>query len=94
VRCAEPLKPSRAAAMVPMVTAMCIQVRKVRSLAKKVLGSIRMGVVLHRDSWSERGDSAVGVWGCRVRVWGFKVRELTVTMTVILSGDLQSEYED
>ena len=45
-RCAVPLNPSRAAAMVPMVTAMCSQVRKVLSLAKKVLGSIRMGVVL------------------------------------------------
>ena len=50
VRCAEPLKPSRAAAMVPMVTAMCIQVRKVLSLAKNVLGSIRMGVVLCENS--------------------------------------------
>ncbi len=58
MRCAEPLKPSRAAAMVPMVTAMCIHVRKVRSFAKKVLGSIRMGVVLHGDSWSECGNSS------------------------------------
>ena len=40
-----PANPSRAAAMEPMVTAMCSQERKVRSLAKKVLGSMRMGVV-------------------------------------------------
>jgi hypothetical protein len=32
----EPEKPSRAVAMEPMVTAMCSQERKVRSLAKKV----------------------------------------------------------
>ncbi len=32
--------------MVPMVTAMWSQVKKVRSLAKKVLGSTRIGVVL------------------------------------------------
>ena len=31
--------------MEPTVTAMCSQVRKVRSFAKKVLGSMRMGVV-------------------------------------------------
>ena len=31
--------------MEPMVMAMCSQDRKVRSLAKKVLGSMRMGVV-------------------------------------------------
>jgi len=84
VRCAEPLKPSRAAAMVPMVTAMCIHVRKVRSLAKKVLGSIRMGVVLHQsecgDSQSEHGDygdnesQSCRVWGFRLRVWGFTVK--------------------
>ena len=42
---ATPAKPSRAAAMEPMVTAMCSQERKVRSLAKNVLGSMRMGVV-------------------------------------------------
>ena len=42
---ATPAKPSSAAAMEPMVTAMCSQDRKVRSLAKKVLGSMRIGVV-------------------------------------------------
>ena len=40
-----PANPSRAAAMEPMVTAMCSQDRKVRSLAKKVLGSMRIGIV-------------------------------------------------
>ena len=35
--------------MVPTVTAMCSQVRKVRSLAKNVLGSMRMGVVLQGE---------------------------------------------
>ena len=34
--------------MEPMVMAMCSQDRKVRSLAKKVLGSMRMGVVRAR----------------------------------------------
>ena len=92
VRCAEPLKPSRAAAMVPMVTAMCIHVRKVLSLAKKVLGSIRMGVVLHGDSRSECGDSQSDcgvsecnqVWGLTVRVWGFTV--LVRGFTVLVWG--------
>ena len=32
--------------MEPMVTAMCIQLRNVRSLAKKVFGSIFMGIVV------------------------------------------------
>ena len=45
LRGAEPEKPSRAAPMEPMVTAMCSQDRKVRSLAKKVLGSMRCGMV-------------------------------------------------
>ena len=40
-----PANPSRAAAMEPIVTAMWSQDRKVRSLAKKVLGSMRIGVV-------------------------------------------------
>ena len=42
---AVPAKPSSAAAIEPTVMAMCSHDRKVRSLAKKVLGSIRMGVV-------------------------------------------------
>ena len=37
--------PRSAAEMDPRVTAMCSQARKVRSFAKKVLGSMRMGVV-------------------------------------------------
>ena len=45
LRGAEPEKPSSAAPMEPMVTAMCSQDRKVRSLAKKVLGSMRCGMV-------------------------------------------------
>ena len=53
-RDAVPLKPSRAAAMVPMVTAMCSQVKKVLSLAKKVLGSILMGVVLYQKECSSQ----------------------------------------
>lgn len=46
LRCALPAKPSSAHAMEPMVTAMCSHDRNVRSLAKKVLGSIFMGVEL------------------------------------------------
>ena len=45
LRGADPEKPSSAAPMEPMVTAMCSQDRKVRSLAKKVLGSMRCGMV-------------------------------------------------
>jgi hypothetical protein len=42
-------KPSMAAAMEPMVMLMCSQLRKVRSLAKKVFGSRRMGITCVTD---------------------------------------------
>ena len=42
--------PSSAAAIEPTVTAMCSQCRKVRSLAKNVLGSIFIGIVRMRGT--------------------------------------------
>mmetsp|Transcript_15875 Transcript_15875/g.47774 ORF Transcript_15875/g.47774 Transcript_15875/m.47774 type:complete len:341 (+) Transcript_15875:434-1456(+) len=45
-RGAAPEKPSRAAPMEPMVTAMCSHDRKVRSLAKNVFGSMRCGMAV------------------------------------------------
>ena len=66
--------PSSAAEMDPRVTAMWSQARKVRSFAKKVLGSMRMGVVVvicRLGAMPRSFISALGSWRRdRAAEWG------------------------